>query len=75
MSNFGLPLLVVHTSQVAMNNGMVRTEAECTQVGSYSSVKDPSFLQDISQIDIGIQECGVQLNCLKTQLTLSICAN
>ena len=44
VSRIDSPLFIVHTGQVAMNNGMVWTECERPEVGSHCSVKYPSLL-------------------------------
>ena len=59
-----LPLLVVNTRKVPVNYGVVGTEAEGTEISSYSSVEYPGLLQHVAQVDVGIQERRVQLNCL-----------
>lgn len=48
------PLLIVDTGQVAMDNGMVRTECECSEVGSHGSVEYPSLLKNITKVDVSI---------------------
>ena len=47
-----------------MDDGVIGTEAERSEIGRYSSVKYPRLLQDIAQVNVGIQEGGVQLYCL-----------
>ena len=61
------PLLIVDTGEVAMDDGMVRGESESPEVGSHCTVKDPSLLQNIPKIDVGIQKCWVKLYRLYTQ--------
>ena len=57
-------MLVVNTRKVPVNYGVVGTEAEGTEISSYSSVEYPGLLQHVAQVDVGIQERRVQLNCL-----------
>ena len=58
------PLLIVDTGKVTMDNGMVWGESECPEVGGHSTVKDPSLLENITKIDVGIQKCRVKLYSL-----------
>ena len=52
----GLPLFIVDTGQVPMHNGVIWAEAESPQIGSHCTVKYPSFLENIAEVDVGIQE-------------------
>ena len=47
-----------------MNDGMVGTETKSSQIGSDSPVKDPRLFENIPEVDVGIQESGVQLYSL-----------
>ena len=51
-----LPLLIVDTREVAMNDGMIGAEAESTQVGCYCPVKYPGLLEHIPKVNVGVQE-------------------
>lgn len=55
-----------------MDNSMVWTERECSQVRSYCSVKYSCLLEHIAQVDVGIEECGVKLNRLRNGLKLEV---
>ena len=52
-------MLIVDTGKVAMDDGMVWGESESPEVGGHCTVKDPSLLENITKIDVGIQECWV----------------
>lgn len=47
-----------------MDNSVVGAQSQGTQIGCHCSIKDPSLLQDIPQVDVSIKEGGVQLHGL-----------
>ena len=53
------PLLIVDTGEVAVDDGMVRGESESPKIGGHRSIKDPCLLQNITKINVGIQESWV----------------
>jgi len=61
-----------------MNHGMVWTQVESPQICSNSSVKYPSFFENVPKINIGIKEVRIQSYRLlkmvngKPNLSLSI---
>ena len=63
-----LPLLIVDTGQIPVDNGMVRTETKSSEISCHCTVKDSSFLQHIAKVDVGIQKCGVQLHSLHNNI-------
>ena len=46
--SLSIPLFIVDTGKVSVDNGMVGTEAEGSQVGRYCSIEYPGLLQDIA---------------------------
>ena len=59
-----IPLLIVDTGEVAVDDGVIWTEAQGPEVGSHCPVKYPGLLQHIAEVDVGIQEGGIQLDSL-----------
>ena len=59
-----LPLLIVDTGEIPMNDGVVWTETKRPQIGSHRPVEDPCLFENIPEVDVGIQESGVQLYSL-----------
>ena len=47
-----------------MNDRVLRGEVEGAQIGSYSAIINLRFLQNVTQIDVGVEKGGVQRNCL-----------
>ena len=47
-----------------MDDGVVGAQTEGSEVGCDSSVKYPSLLQHVAEVNVGIQEGGVELNGL-----------
>ena len=59
-----VPLFVVDAGQVPVHRGVVWAQAPRPEVGGHRPVKYPGLLQDVPQVDVGIQERGVQLYSL-----------
>ena len=43
-----------------MHHGVVGREVQGPEVGGHRSVEDPSLLQHVAQVDVGVQEVRVQ---------------
>eukprot|EP00091_Calanus_sinicus_P025460 TRINITY_DN9730_c0_g1_i2.p2 TRINITY_DN9730_c0_g1~~TRINITY_DN9730_c0_g1_i2.p2 ORF type:complete len:112 (+),score=8.27 TRINITY_DN9730_c0_g1_i2:176-511(+) len=48
------PLLIIHAGQVSMHHSMVGGQIQCSQVCSYSSVKNSCLLQHVTKINVGV---------------------
>ena len=49
-----VPLLIVDAGEVAMDDGVVGAQTEGSEVGCNSSVKYPSLLQHVAEVNVGI---------------------
>ena len=50
-----------------MHYGMIGAQTERSEIGRHRPIENPRLLQDVTEIDVSIQEGGVQLHSLTFQ--------